>query len=101
MLNLNKYKLNYFLITENVIDLNKEVKYSNNYNFKKNNNIIFINYLFKKKIKIVRSLIHTYSIFLCFYHFNYFIYKSNIQFKIRINNSNFLIMENEYNDFFI
>lgn len=91
MINLNKYKINYYLITENIV----------NFKVSKNKNTIFINYLFKKKIKIVRSLIHTYSIFLCFYHFNYFIYKSNIQFKIRINNSNFLIMENEYNDFFI
>ena len=92
MLNLHKYKLNFFLITENTISL----KIKNNPNKK-----LFFNYLFKMKIKIIRVFIHFYSIFLCNMQYNPYIYKNQLKYEIKINNTFFLILENDYDSFFI
>ena len=63
-------------------------------------NPINVNYLFNKRLKIIRTFIHFYSIFLIFFPFNPVVYESNLEFKLKLNSYYTLLLENDYTDYY-
>lgn len=92
MLNLKKYKTSVLLNTINYI--NPE------FTSFIEKTPIKINYVFQKRLKILRTFIFFNSIFFILMPFNPFIYKSEMEFKLKTNLFYFLVINDDYTDFF-
>ena len=91
---MKKYKPLSFLNTDNFISIKSE----NNFNLK--TQPIKINYLFSRRVNIIKNFIYFYSISLLLNPFSPLIFQSNLEFKLKINSYFILLLENNYSNFF-
>lgn len=87
---LNKYKTNLYINLDGFLE----------YEINKKRLDWPLNYIFNRKFNIIKNFIYFYSVFLILLPFSVYQHKNNQEFKININSSSMLLLDENYDYFF-